>query len=145
MTTTMSLYKDTLGSIFKKSVEPFRTSPLNESVYVNTEDFVDFDMMEYKVLSEKSLDSPHGKYTIISNDLDAQDEKKMDEENFESLSETPTNTTLYRSSSINKIPVMNIHMAKQFDDTNHMSMINTVYIGSITVIGLYVLFRYMKY
>jgi hypothetical protein len=141
----MSTYKDTLGSILKKSFEPFRSTPLNESIYINTEDFIDFDMMEYKVLTEKSLDSPHSKYTIISKHNDAQDEKTPDEKQAESFSETPTNAPLNRAASVHNIPVMDIHMAKQFDDTHHMSVMNTVYIGSLTVVGLYVLFRYMKY
>ena len=40
--------------------------------------------------------------------------------------------------------VPDVIASKMFEQSK-MSTINTVYIGSLTMIGLYVLFRYMKY
>jgi hypothetical protein len=44
--------------------------------------------------------------------------------------------------SVPQVP--DVIASKMFEQSK-MSTINTVYIGSLTMIGLYVLFRYMKY
>jgi len=75
MSTNVFTYKDTLGSILKKSFSPF-IEPMKETVYESTEGFMEFDMFEYGVLSEKSIETPHSKYTIISTHQKPEKKKK---------------------------------------------------------------------
>jgi hypothetical protein len=149
MSTNVFTYKDTLGSILKKSFSPF-IEPMKETVYESTEGFMEFDMFEYGVLSEKSIETPHSKYTIISTHPETKEEKKDDVHNQETMDNTAninrdeTNEKLHRDSSIGRVHLADVIASKQFAQS-HMSTMNTVYIGSLTIVGLYVLFRYMKY
>jgi hypothetical protein len=139
-------FQDNLGSILSSSPKPFFNT-LDESVYDGFEDYMKLDMSEYDIYSENANESPYKKYTIISkhqqtpiltrsNTISPNSRMKKNEQLEK---EVQTDTV---SESVPQVP--DVFASKIFEESK-MSTINTVYIGSLTIIGLYVLFRYMKY
>jgi hypothetical protein len=148
-------YQDNLGNMLASSPEPF-IHQLKETIYDGFEDYMRLDMADYAIYSETSPDSAP-KYTMISqsqvspNNRSAQtaessyvfnsyteeneSSKKAEEQSLQD--DMPT-------SGPTSVPVPDVIASKLLEQSK-MSTINTVYIGSLTVIGLYVLFRYMKY
>jgi hypothetical protein len=121
-------YQDDLGNMLDRSPEPF-IQPLKETSVEGFEDYLKLDTPDYAVYAETSTDTAP-KYTMISNPHDTS-VKSSKKENHE-VTETSG-------------PVIPDVIASKMFEQSKMSTINTVYIGSLTVIGLYVLFRYMKY
>ena len=121
-------YNDNLGNILDSSPEPatgsgvaaYGGSSTNHNAYEGFGNYVVLDETDYEMYSETSPDAP-AKYTVLAKP------KK----------EGP-GPTVEHSKSNPPIPDV-------FGSNNKMSTINTVYIGSLTIVGLYVLFRYMKY
>jgi hypothetical protein len=111
------------------SPEPF-IAPLKEKSVEGFDDYLKLVTSDYVVYAETSPDTTP-KYTMISdhNDADIESTKK---EKKPDISETP-------------VPLVQDVVASKMFEQSKMSTINTIYIGSLTVIGLYVLFRYMKY
>jgi hypothetical protein len=115
-------------------------------MYDTTEGFGNFDIFEYGLYSETSPDSIQGKYTVIS--------KRPETPTFES--EHSEENTAHESDDEHiddhaaETPELNVNKAQVDKMPNdiqleQMSTINTIYIGSLTIVGLYVLFRYLKY
>ena len=122
---------DNLASIITKTIKPFFN---DKTIHENFEDYVKLDNTDYSVYKETSVTSIFPKYTMVSSNPNSQsNDDSSDEEN-----EEPT-----ISPSI--VPPMGDVMASKQMDESKMSTINTIYIGSLTVIGLYVLFRYLKH
>lgn len=115
-------YQDNLGNILSRSPEPFMKISKETSIE-GFEDYLKLNIDDYAVYSETSPDTTP-KYTIIS--------KIAEKEEHTDGAET----------SVPQVP--DVIASKMFEQSK-MSTINTVYIGSLTIIGLYVLFRYMKY
>ena len=122
---------DSLASIITKSVKPFlNDKTLNESF----EDYVKVSDTDYGVYKETSINSIFPKYTMVSSNPTAQpDDDSSDEENEEPKHE-PTVVPSIRD----------VIASKQMEESK-MSTINTIYIGSLTIVGLYILFRYLKH
>lgn len=144
-------YQDNLGNMLASSPEPF-IHQLKETVYDAFEYYMKLDMEDYAIYSETSPDSAP-KYTMISKSdvspnnrssqtaeashiFNSHTEENESAKNAEQQSLQDTTST--------SVPVPDVIASKMFEQSK-MSTINTVYIGSLTVIGLYVLFRYMKY
>ena len=122
-------YKDNLGNILCSSPEPF-IKPSKEKSIEGFDDYLKLDTSDYAVYAETSPDTTP-KYTMISKNRDSGVESTKKEEKPD-ITETP-------------VPAVPDVIASKMFEQSKMSTINTVYIGSLTVIGLYVLFRYMKY
>lgn len=122
-------YKDDLGNILNSSPEPF-IEPVKEKSVEGFDDYLKLVTSDYALYAETSPDTTP-KYTMISKHPDSDVELTKKEENPD-ISETLVP------------PVPDVIASKMFEQSK-MSTINTIYIGSLTVIGLYVLFRYMKY
>jgi hypothetical protein len=118
-------YQDNLGNILSRSPEPFMQISKETSIE-GFEDYLKLNIDDYAVYSETSPDTTP-KYTMISKSA-----KKEEKEAQTDGAET----------SGPQVP--DVIASKMFEQSK-MSTINTVYIGSLTMIGLYVLFRYMKY
>jgi hypothetical protein len=122
-------YKDDLGNVLDSSPEPF-IGPSTEKSVEGFDDYLKLGVSDYAVYTETSPDTTP-KYTMISKDPDS-DVKIAKKEEKEVQTETP-------------IPQVPDVVASKMFEQSKMSTINTVYIGSLTIIGLYVLFRYMQY
>ena len=122
-------YKDDLGNILGSSPEPFIT-PLKEKSVEGFDDYLKLVTSDYAVYAETSPDTTP-KYTIVSNNSDSEIDFTKKEENPD-IAETP-------------VPPVPDVIASKILEQSKMSTINKIYIGSLTVIGLYVLFRYIKY
>jgi hypothetical protein len=125
-------YKDNLGNILGSSPEPF-IEPVKEKSVEGFDDYLKLVTSDYALYAETSPDITP-KYTMISKhpDYGLESDKKEEKEVQTDVSET----------QVPQVP--DVMVSKMFEQSK-MSTINTVYIGSLTVIGLYVLFRYMKY
>ncbi len=122
-------YKDDLGNILGSSPEPF-IEPVKEKSVEGFDDYLKLVTSDYAIYPEISPDSTP-KYTVISKHSDSDVEFTQEKEKPE-ISETP-------------VPQVPDVIASKMFEQSKMSTINTIYIGSLTVIGLYVLFRSMKY
>ena len=143
-------YQDNLGNMLSSSPEPF-IQPLKETTIDGFEDYMKLVMSDYAVYSETSPDTTP-KYTMISktqvspNNRSSQTAetshifsyKEENEATKKAEEQSLQDTTLV------SVPVPDGIASKMFEQSK-MSTINTVYIGSLSIIGLYVLFRYMKY
>ena len=150
-------YKDNLGSLLKRSPQPFE-SPVSDPIYdgfsnisrkelegfqetSEFEDYVSLSNSDYAIYSEKSKDTPYAKYTIISHppvNPSAPTQPDSDHVHRDGMQISPT---LHNQS--NEPLIKDVIVSKQFEES-YMSTINRVYIGSLTIVGLYVLFRYLK-
>jgi hypothetical protein len=122
-------YKDNLGNILSSSPEPF-IKPSKEKSIEGFDDYLKLDTSDYAVYAETSPDTTP-KYTMISKNRDSGVESTKKEEKPD-IAETP-------------VPAVPDVIASKLLEQSKMSPINTIYIGSLTVVGLYVLFRYLKY
>lgn len=139
-------YQDNLGSMLSSSHEPF-TKQLNETVYDNYEDYMKLDMSDYDIYSENSRENPTQKYTVISKNPFNLHKSLTPLQNIGSINDLGTDNKDESSSdddSDNTPQVPDVIASKLLEQSS-MSTINNVYIGSLTILGLYVLFRYMKY
>jgi hypothetical protein len=143
-------YQDNLGNILSSSPEPF-INQLKETIYDGFEYYMKLDMADYAIYSETSPDTTP-KYTMISktqvspNNRSSQTAESSHVFSYTDESEATKKAeeqSLQDTTSAS-LPVPDVIASKMFEQSK-MSTINTVYIGSLTVIGLYVLFRYMKY
>ena len=134
-------FQDNLGNILSSSHKPYTpqtTTTQIETVFEGFEDYMNIDN-DYVIYSETSPDTVP-KYTMISKPTlpnqaheqihKIETEVKSDEDNDDLPNEVPS--------------VQDVLVSKLLEQS-HMSNINTIYIGSLSIIGLYVLFRYMKY
>lgn len=144
-------YQDNLGNMLPSSPEPF-IQPLKETSVDGFEDYLKLVMSDYDIYSETSLDSAP-KYTMISkSEVSPNNRSSQTAEAshvFNSLTEENESAKNAEEQSLQddvltSVPVPDVIASKLLEQSK-MSTINTVYIGSLTVIGLYVLFRYMKY
>jgi hypothetical protein len=146
-------YQDNLGNMLSSSPEPF-IEPLKETTVDGFEDYLKLVMSDYAIYSETSPDTTP-KYTMISktqvspNNRSVQTAEASHVFNDPSLTEESESAKNAEKQSLRDtesapVPVPDVIASKMFEQSK-MSTINTVYIGSLTVIGLYVLFRYMKY
>ena len=134
-------YNDNLGNLLDSSPQPIMGETVsNKTKYEGFEDYMKLDITDYEIYSETSPDTP-AKYTMISKPQNAQSPKKPEAQNKKMADESKGYQD-YDDSSM--IPVPDVIASKMFEQSK-MSTINTVYIGSLTIVGLYVLFRYMKY
>jgi len=152
-------YKDNLGSILKSSPKPFDSMsnvPIYEGFatitkndtagYQEFEDYISLDKSDYAIYSEKSKDTPYAKYTIISQHPESdsvQSQPDSDHIHIEGIE--PISSNLYHNilTDTNEPVIKDVIVSKQFEES-YMSTINRVYLGSLTIVGLYVLFRYLK-
>jgi len=143
-------YQDNLGNILSSSPEPF-IQPLKETTVDGFEDYLKLVMSDYAVYSETSPDTTP-KYTMISktqvspNNRSSQTAESSHVFSYTDESEATKKAeeqSLQDTTSAS-LPVPDVIASKMFEQSK-MSTINTVYIGSLSIIGLYVLFRYMKY
>uniref|UniRef100_A0A6C0K0G9 Uncharacterized protein n=1 Tax=viral metagenome TaxID=1070528 RepID=A0A6C0K0G9_9ZZZZ len=125
-------YQDNLGNMLSSSPEPFMKISKETSIE-GFEDYMQLNIDDYAVYAETSPDTIP-KYTMISKiqNMKAEPIKKDEKEEQTDNTETPG-------------PIVQDVIASKMFEQSKMSTINTVYIGSLTIIGLYVLFRYMKY
>ena len=125
-----------LGSVFKKSYNPVISDNLNESF----EDFIKLDNTEYGIYNEISTDTNIPKYTVITSKGNKEKHVTMKEnDNSDNSYESDYNFSEMDDSELDIKSV-----SKSSEDESKMSNINTIYIGSLTIIGLYVFFRYWK-
>ena len=137
-------YNDNLGNILNNSPEPVMGE--TKSIQTKYEGFEDyFNISDYEIYSETSPDTP-SKYTIISKPQTVQSPNNSEKENVQSTKKMGGSESKgyqdYDDSPMIQVP--DVIASKMFEQSK-MSTINTVYIGSLTIVGLYVLFRYMKY
>jgi hypothetical protein len=150
-------YKDNLGSLLKRSPQPFE-SPVSDPIYdgflnisrkelegfhetSEFEDYVSLSNSDYAIYSEKSKDTPYAKYTIISHppiNPSAPTQSDSQHVHRDGMQISPT-----LHNQPNEPLIKDVIVSKQFEES-YMSTINRVYIGSLTIVGLYVLFRYLK-
>jgi hypothetical protein len=146
-------YQDNLGNMLSTSPEPF-IQPLKETTVDGFEDYLKLVMSDYAVYSETSPDTTP-KYTMISKpQVSPSNRSSQTAESshvFNSYTEENESSKKAEEQSLQDtasesvpVPVPDVVASKMFEQSK-MSPINTVYIGSLTIIGLYVLFRYMKY
>ena len=134
-------YNDNLGNLLDSSPEPIMgETASNKTKYEGFEDYMKLDISDYEIYSETSTDTP-AKYTMISKHQTAQSPNKQEAQN-KKMADKSKGYQDYDDSPM--IPVPDVIASKMFEQSK-MSTINTVYIGSLTIVGLYVLFRYMKY
>lgn len=108
------------------------------SLYDN-DDYISLDHSDYAIYSETSTEIPYKTYTVISQHSYPNDTI------FTSVDEFPTNQSILVDNEppFDEPYIKDIIVSKQFEES-YMSTTNRVYIGSLTIIGLYVLFRYLK-
>lgn len=140
-------YNDNLGNILNSSPEPVMGE--TKSIQTKYEGFEDyFNISDYELYSETSPDTP-AKYTIISKPQPVQSPNKPEKEDLQPTEKTCESEYKgyqdYDDSPVTKVPPVPDVIASKMFEQSKMSTINTVYIGSLTIVGLYVLFRYMKY
>ena len=155
-------YKDNLGSLLKSSPQPFE-SPVSDPIYdgfsnisrqelegfretSEFEDYVSLSNSDYAIYSETSKDTPYAKYTIISHppaNPSAPSQSDSDHVHRDGLQISPTIIDHNTLNQPNEPLIKDVIVSKQFEES-YMSTINRVYIGSLTIVGLYVLFRYLK-
>lgn len=125
-----------LGSIFTKSFNPLLSDNRNESF----EDFIKLDNTDYGIYNEISTDTNIPKYTVITS--------KGNKEKHVTLKENDNSDNAYDSdynfSEIDDSESDKKNDSNSSENESKMSNINTIYIGSLTIIGLYVFFRYWK-
>jgi hypothetical protein len=139
-------YNDNLGNILNSSPEPIMgETSSNKTKYEGFEDYMKLDISDYDLYSEVSPDTP-AKYTMISKPQPGQSPNKPEKEQGQPTKKTGGSESKgYQDyDDPPMIAVPDVIASKMFEQSK-MSTINTVYIGSLTIIGLYVLFRYMKY
>jgi len=143
-------YQDNLGNILSSSPEPFMKIT-KETLFEGFEDYLKLNIDDYAVYSETSPDTTP-KYTMISktqvspNNRSSQTAESSHIFSYKEENEATKKAeeqSLQDTASVS-IPVPDVIASKMFEQSK-MSTINTVYIGSLSIIGLYVLFRYMKY
>ena len=143
-------YQDNLGNILSSSPEPF-IQPLKETTVDGFEDYLKLVMSDYAVYSETSPDTTP-KYTMISKtqvspnnrSLQTAESSHVFSYTDESEATKKAEEQSLQDTTSASLPVPDVIASKMFEQSK-MSTINTVYIGSLSIIGLYVLFRYMKY
>ena len=125
-----NLTYDGFANIHKTEVEGY------SSLYDN-DDYISLDRSDYAIYSEKSIDSPYEKNTIISNS------HTMDNINTKDGFVANEPLLVHNAPKPDEPLIKDIIVSKQFEES-YMSTMNRVYIGSLTIVGLYVLFRYLK-
>lgn len=134
-------FQDNLGNILSSSHKPYTpqtTTTQIETVFEGFEDYMNIDN-DYVIYSETSLDTVP-KYTMISKPtLPNQDQEQIHK------TETEVQSDEDNDDLPNEVPSVQDVLVSKLLEQSHMSTINTIYIGSLSIIGLYVLFRYMKY
>uniref|UniRef100_A0A6C0HI68 Uncharacterized protein n=1 Tax=viral metagenome TaxID=1070528 RepID=A0A6C0HI68_9ZZZZ len=140
-------FNDDLGNILARSPAPVmgKTATV-KTKYEGFEDYMTVDISDYNIYSEKNPDiSP--KYTMISKAeyLQTPDSSETESQNTNISGVDSKEYPDYDDVPITTAPPVPDVIASKLLEQSKMSTINTVYIGSLTVIGLYVLFRYMKY
>lgn len=144
-----------LASFLKSSPHPYElksTNPMYEgfadtyktevegySSLHDNEDYISLDHSDYAIYSEKSKDSPYEKYTIIShNSLPLNNINT----NMDGVSVNEP-ILVHNAPKADEPLIKDVIVSKQFEES-YMSPMNRIYIGSLTIVGLYVLFRYLK-
>jgi hypothetical protein len=143
-------YQDNLGNMLSSSPEPF-IQPLKETSVDGFEDYLKLVMSDYAVYSETSPDTTP-KYTMISKtEVSSNNRSSQTAESSHVFSYTDESEATKKAEEQSlqdttsaQVQVPDVIASKMFEQSK-MSTINTVYIGSLSIIGLYVLFRYMKY
>jgi len=144
------------SNISARELEGFReNSDVDDYVSLDNSDYSRTPVMSptagvpnFAIYSEKSKDTPYVKYTMVSqhpenipqaspnvlggNDHVHRDGLQLSTDNLE-----------YDGPRDNEPIIKDVIVSKQFEES-YMSTINKVYIGSLTIVGLYVLFRYLK-
>jgi hypothetical protein len=135
-------YNDNLGNILNSSPEPIMGETKSiQTKYEGFEDYMNLDMSDYEIYSETSPDTP-AKYTMISKPQTVQSPEKGAQNTKTTTKSESKGYQDYDDPPMIQVP--DVIASKMFEQSK-MSTINTVYIGSLTIVGLYVLFRYMKY
>jgi hypothetical protein len=135
-------YNDNLGNILNSSPEPVMGETKSiQTKYEGFEDYMKLDITDYEIYAETTPDKP-AKYTMISKHQNDQSPTKKttksESKGYQDYDDS------YMAPAPPVPPVPDVIASKMFEQSK-MSTINTVYIGSLTIVGLYVLFRYMKY
>ena len=120
-------YLDNLGRILQSSPEPFQNPTQNEKPIEGFENYSNVASNNYDIYSETLPDNT-SKYTLISL-IPKSCEKNAQMKQKQLDLSTPE--------------VPDVIASKMYEESK-MSVINTVYVGSITIIGLYVLFKILK-
>jgi len=140
-------FNDDLGNILARSPVPVMGNTATvKTKYEGFEDYTTLDITDYEIYSEKTPDiSP--KYTMITKAEYNQtaDTSENESQNANISGGDSNEYPDYHDAPITKAPPVPDVIASKLLEQSKMSTINTVYIGSLTIIGLYVLFRYMKY
>ena len=116
-------YLDNLGHLLKSSPEPFANHVLQSHAEEGFENYDKSASIQYDIYAETSPDII-SKYTMISRIPDSS--KKSQPTRDETDIDSPTSPS-----------------PDKMEKPPKMSIINTVYIGSLTIVGLYVLFKYL--
>ena len=158
-------FQDNLGNMLSSSHKPYTpqtTTTQIETVFEGFEDYMNIDN-DYAIYSETSPDTVP-KYTMISKPTLSFDKLSPDNHRTPTLvpssgvltiptqpheqihtSEKEVQTDKDNDDFPNEVPAVQDVLVSKLLEQSHMSTINTIYIGSLSIIGLYVLFRYMKY
>ena len=132
-------FQDNLGNILSNSHKPYTpqtTTTQIETVFEGFEDYMKIDN-DYAIYSETSPDTVP-KYTMISTPINPNQIQ-------EQIHKTETEGQSDEHDLPSEVPQVQDVLVSKLIEPSKMSTINTIYIGSLSIIGLYVLFRYMKY
>ena len=121
-------FNDDLSSILGSSPEPFVQS-IKETLFDGVDDYSELDITDYSIYADNTSENTPN-YTLISGKKEKDEKSGNKDQNEDGNKQVPK--------------VQDVIASKMFEQSK-MSTINTVYIGSLTIIGLYVLFKYMKY
>jgi len=134
-------FQDNLGNMLSSSHKPYTpqtTTSQIETVFEGFEDYMKVDN-DFAIYSETSPDTVP-KYTMISKPT-----TPTQPHNQIYKTEKEVQTDEDTDDVPSAVPQVQDVIVSKFLEPSKMSTINTIYIGSLSIIGLYVLFRYMKY
>jgi hypothetical protein len=150
------------SNISRRELEGFReNSEVDDYVSLSNSDYSRTPVLSpttgvpnFAIYSEKSKDTPYAKYTIVSQHPEntpistnisgpgITPQSDSDHVHRDGLQLSQSNLE-YNGAKDNDPIIKDVIVSKQFEES-YMSTINRVYIGSLTIVGLYVLFRYLK-
>ncbi len=112
------------------------------SLYEN-DDYISLDHSDYAIYSETSKETPYKTYTVISQHSYPEYPIPTSWDGFQDNQTILVHNDPAAQDEPDEPYIKDIIVSKQFEES-YMSTTNKVYIGSLTIIGLYVLFRYLK-